>query len=128
MLLGHVLQILKEMVEPRRHWYFEWPIRCQGWSLPELVNFRHYCIRKGCPVYEVRIDGCMYGLMSKEKPGTYLQKPWTIWTTDPTSEAACGRRCRETHPHTWVMGRDTNCSGFYPRAMGEAIAEFWADS
>ena len=39
---------------------------------------------------------------------------------------ACGRCCRgSTHPHTVIMGRDTNRSGFYPRAMGEAIARHW---
>ncbi|MDA8583090.1 hypothetical protein N9L68_02630 [bacterium] len=98
--LGTCFAYFENMVEPRRHWYFEWPNRCQGWRLPELVEFRSYCIRKGCPVYEVRIDGCMYGLLSKQKPFTYLQKPWNIWTTDPTFVRACGRRCRETHPHT----------------------------
>ena len=46
-------------------------------------------------------------------------------TTDPTFERACGCRCQKTHPHIWVMGRDTTRSGFYPRAMGEAIARHW---
>ena len=125
LLLGHVLHILEKMVGGRRHWYFEWPSRCQGWALPELVAFKSHCIQKGCPVYKVRIDGCTYGLMSNEKPGTYLKKPWTILTSDPTFESACGRCCQETHTHTWVMGRDTNRSGFYPRAMAEAIARHW---
>ena len=49
MLLGHVLHILRNMVEPRRHSYCEWPNRCQGWMLPELVEFKRYCIRKGLP-------------------------------------------------------------------------------
>ena len=126
-LLGHVLQILKNMAGRRRHRYFEWPTRCQGWQLPELVAFRSHCIAKGWPVYKVRIDGCMYGLMSKQRrTGTYLKKSWTIWTTDPTFGLACGRCCPgSTHPHTVIMGRDTNRSGFYPRAMGEAIARHW---
>ena len=121
-----ILQILKNMAGLRRHWYFEWPTRCQGWQLPELVAFRSHCIAKGWPVYKVRIDGCMYGLMSKDRPGTYLKKAWTIWTTDPTFGPACGRCCRGSpHPHTVIMVRDTNRSGFYPKAMGEAIARHW---
>ena len=125
-LLRHVLQILKNMAGRRRHWYFEWPTRCQGWQLPELVAFRSHCIAKGWAVYKVRIDGCMYGLMSKDRPGTYLQKAWTIWTTDPTFGPACGRCCQgSTHDHTVIMGKDTNRSGFYPKAMVEAIARHW---
>ena len=131
MLLRNVLQILKSMVGVRRHVYFEWPTRCQGWLLPELVAFRSHCIAKGCPVYNVRIDGCMYKLMSEQRPGTYLKKAWTILTTDPTFESACGRCCKgkgKTHLHTVIMGRDTKYSGFYPRAMGNAIAKHWTHS
>ena len=125
-LLRQVLQIMKSIVALRRHVYFEWPTRCQGWQLRELAAFRSHCIAKGCPVYKVRVDGCMYGLMSKQRPGTYLKKAWTILTTDPTFGSACGRCCRgSTHPHTVIMGKDTHRSGFYPRAMGKAIARHW---
>ena len=130
MLLGHDWQnlnfIKQNLAEHRRYWFFEWPTRCQGWQLPELVAFRSHCIAKGWPVYRVRIDGCMYGLMSKDRPGTYLKKAWTIWTTDPTFGPACGRCCQgSTHDHTVIMGKDTNRSGSYPKAMGEAIARHW---
>ena len=125
-LLRNALQILKSMVGVRRHVYFEWPTRCQGWLLPELVAFRRHCIAKGCPVYKVRIDGCMYRLKSEQRPGTYLKKAWTILTTDPTFGSACGRCCQgRTHLHTVIMGKDTTYSGFYPRAMGKAIARHW---
>ncbi|MDA8583253.1 hypothetical protein N9L68_03445 [bacterium] len=65
--LGTCCAYVENMVEPRRHWYFEWPSRCQGWRLPELVKCRSHCIRKGCPVHDVRIDGCMYGVMSNNE-------------------------------------------------------------
>ena len=126
LLLGHVLQMLKHMAGLGRHWYFEWPTRCQGWQLPELAAFRSHCIDKGCPVYEVRIDGCRYGLKSQRRPCTYVKKAWTILTTDHTFSSSCGRRCQgSTHPHTVIRGRDTNHSAFYPRAMGEAVARHW---
>ena len=127
-LLRNVLHVLKSMVGPRRHMYFEWPTRCHGWRLRELAAFRSYCIARGYPVYRVRIDGCMYGLMSKRRPGTYLKKAWTVLTTDPQFESACGRCCCGGHPHTVIMGSDTNASGFYPKAMGEAIARHWDPS
>ena len=100
--------------------------RVEMTKMPELVAFRRHCIAKGCPVYMVRIDGCMYGLKSEQRPGTYLKKAWTILTTDPTFGSACGRCCqRRNHLHTVIMGRDTKYSGFYPRAMGKAIARHW---
>ena len=127
-LLCNVLKVLKRVVSPNRHIYFEWPSRCQGWRLPELLAFRSECIARGLAVHSVQIHGCMYNLMSREEEGMRLKKSWTILTTDPTFSSACGRRCDGGHPHRTIGGRDTCHSGFFPDAMGRAIAKHWVSS
>ena len=122
-LLRNVLKVLKRVVAPHRHIYFEWPTKCPGWSSPELAAFEKYILKKHV-VHHVTIHGCMYGLRSVKKG----MKSWTILTTDPTFESACGRHCDGMHGHTRIVGEDTQHSGFYPDAMGRAIAKHWASS
>ena len=127
-LLRNVLKVLKMLVGISCHIYFEWPTRCQGWRLPELSAFRVECIARGHAVHNVKIDGCMYNLMSREEPGLRLRKSWTILTTDPAFESACSRRCDGGHQHRVIGGKDTCHSGFYPESMGRAITKHWASS
>ena len=127
-LLRNVLKVLKRAVGRNRHIYFEWPTNCHGWRLPELSAFKEECLARGHCMHRVMIHGCMYGLMSKEAPGLYLRKSWTVLTTDGRFEKACGRRCDGGHDHRVIDGRDTCHSGFYPDAMGRAIAKHWASS
>ena len=127
-LLRRVLKVLKWVVGPQRHVYFEWPTNSHGWRLPELAAFRTNCIARGHAVHRVRIDGCMYGLRSKKKEGLHLKKSWTILTTDPTFGSACGRCCDGGHSHITIDGIDTAHSGFYVNAMGKAIAKHWEAS
>ena len=130
-LLRNVLKVLKRVVGPGRHIYYEWPSRCHGWQIPELCAFRAECRARGHPIHSVKIDGCMYGLKPKDEPeegGLFLRKSWTVLTTDPGFELACGRRCQGDHEHKVIMGKDTCHSGFYPNAMGQAIARYWASS
>ena len=128
-LLRNVLKVLKRVVGPKRYVYFEWPTRCHGWRIPQLCVFIQECIDHGHDVQRVRIDGCMYGLMANGHTGPEglrLKNSWTILTTDPTFESACGRRCDGGHRHRIIGGKDTCHSGFYPDDMGRAIAKHWA--
>ena len=122
-LLRGVLKVLKRAVGPHRHVYLSLPE--SKWGLPELNTFCGWCRARGHAVQRVTINGCMYGIMSQEVEGTHLRKSWTILTTDPRFESACGRRCDGSHIHTGrLLGIDKHGhDGLYPDAMGRAIAK-----
>ena len=125
-LVQNCVDILEAVVAQDGDIYFEWPRRCHGWRIRPLQHLRRYCEKVGKPTWSIPIDGCQYGLKSVDGK-TYLQKPWTILTTDESFKAI-GKKCpgeRPGHRHSLVQGKDTRRSAFYPKAMAEAIALHW---
>ena len=99
-------------------------------EIARTLSFQGEVFARGHAVHSVKIDGCMYGLMSLDarSGSARLRKSWTVLTTDPAFELACGRRCDGGHIHKVIGGKDTCHSGFYPDAMGKAIARHWVSS
>ncbi len=128
-LVGHCTRILLRAAERGAHIYFEWPHSCQGWNVSELVGLREDLRKLGRETFEVRFDGCAFGLRSLTK-GYLLRKAWRVLTTN-ADLAQASRTCPlkgkngPNHEHKRIMRADTVRSAFYPKAMCDAIADRW---
>ena len=108
--------------------YWEWPRICRGWKEEHIEKFREF-LEKVCgrPVYDCLIDGCRYGMLSRE--GNPVKKSWRIMTTDHTFYATFRLKlCLRQHTHQQIHGVETNRSAYYPSALCRSIAKLWRKS
>ena len=119
--------LLAVVLDNRGHIYFEWPTRCRGWQVVELMNFLSQLKRAGVQVFKCIVHGCAYGLRS-DTSGRFLEKSWTILTTDEDMYHRLARRCPKNHQHEVIQGRQTARSAFYPPAMGRQVALIWRET
>ncbi len=124
-LIHNCVDILLRVAARGGDIYYEWPRRCTGWKISELQVLRSELAKMGKQVTDVRIDGCMYGMLDLSGKGL-LRKPWKVVTTDALFAEQVGRTCDHSHTHTVIEGRETSRSAFYPRRMASAIAHLWA--
>ena len=122
--LNVCLPICEHVVGQGGHFYFEWPARCQGWKVIELLRFKEVLARKGVVLYHCRIDGCAHGL--KNRAGThFLRKSWMIITNDQTMHHFLNKCCPKDHPHARIQGSETARSAYYPEAMAATVVLAW---
>lgn len=122
--LSVCLPVCEQVVAEGGHFYFEWPAKCHGWKVVELLRFIGVLEGKGVQLYRCRIDGCAYGL--KNRAGThFLLKPWTILTNDPTMHQLLNKRCPRDHLHATIQGGETTRSAYYPKAMAATVVLAW---
>ena len=94
---------------------FEWPTGIEGWQLPELqaIIAKH-------DLELINFHGCMFGLVSTE--GVAMKKSWTVATNCfELKQELAAAKCNGGHLHIPIEGRLTELSGFYPKAMAQAI-------
>ena len=77
-MLANGLLIAFAIVLNGGDFYFEWPAICQGWRLPELLDFFQQVKNLGRPIYKCVVDGCQYGL--KTKDGKHVCRSGGIFT------------------------------------------------
>jgi len=124
-LLRLCFAILLKALRQGSRIYFEWPARCQGWKVKEVVTFKRRCARiLKRPLTRVRLDGCMYKFTTRDGHAL-LRKPWVILTNDDLASEALGRVCDGSHTHKTIMGQETSRSAYYPPALAEAIVSLW---
>ncbi len=104
--------------------FWEWPLRCQGWSLPEVADLMRHAERRGRKVFFVTVNGCAFGM--KDENGILIEKGWRIMTTDEEFAKVMGKRVWSIyHLHRKVEGGLTSGTAFYPYQMVHEIARIW---
>eukprot|EP00435_Cladocopium_sp_Y103_P060485 s1600_g22.t1 len=100
------------------HCAFEWPKGCEGWKIPELLQFikRH-------DLFIAEPQGCAFGLQDKD--GNPHLKTWRVATSSwKLAVNLDNGRC--SHPpefkHAPLEGNATKKSAFYTREMAECIS------
>ena len=109
---------------PNLEIFWEWPTRCYGWNEPMIQRLGHEMIKANKEWLFARIDGCRYGLLSKQ--GLPLRKQWTIATTSRHFFTVYrAKTCTGSHDHDHIQGVETNRSAYYPWKMCKSIAQHW---
>jgi len=119
------LTVLAQVVKQGGDIYFEWPSRCQGWKIPELVRFVDNVTNGGRCIYKCHVHGCAYNLTTRSGKA-HLRKRWTILTTDKEMFQRLARKCPGGHTHSAIQGSETSRSAFYPLEMAAMVAVVWA--
>ena len=110
--------------DPSVEVFWEWPTRCYGWSEPGLHQLEQEMLNADKEWLYSRIDGCRYGLLSKQ--GLPLRKQWTIATSSRHFyDLYKNKTCTGAHEHDYIQGVETNRSAYYPWKMCKSIAQTW---
>ena len=75
------------------HVYWEWPLSCMAWKIPETTGFFQGLKDLGLGPYFVPVDGCAYGMRAAGTTGPFVKKPWKILTINPDFQKMVGRLC-----------------------------------
>ena len=98
---------------------WEWPTRAtSGWRSGAIARLRRLCRKHRRHLYEVRVDGCAYGLEWRGEP---LLKQWTILTTSKQMWLELCRRCPGNHSHAECRGPAAQASSYYPVQLCKAV-------
>ena len=82
-----------------RGFLFEHPYTASSWHTTELAE-----LKQEQNVYEVRVDMCAFGLVTKE--GVPALKPTLLSTNIESLANALGRRCNGKHPQHQPLRED----------------------
>ena len=100
------------------HCAFEWPKGCEGWKIPELLQFikRH-------DLFIAEPQGCAFGLQDKDG-NPHLKTWWVATSSWKLAVNLDNKRC--SHPpefkHAPLEGNATKKSAFYTHEMAECIS------
>ena len=97
-----VVMIFKQVVLNGGDIYYEWPTGSHGWNIPELVELWRFCRRLNITLFKTYVSGCHYGM--KNDKGEYLDKRWTISTTDREFAGKATCQCDGGHTHGSIQG------------------------
>ena len=109
-MVRNIIPIFKEAIENDGDIYYEWPTRCHGWQIKELVDFKQWCEARGRVLHKTYVWGCQYGM--KDDQGTAIPKLWTILTTNKSFKDGVERRCPMDHDHCEITGKLTSKTAF----------------
>ena len=98
---------------PNSYFYFEWPLRCQGWDLPIVRRLRSLL------PFECTFDGCAYNL--RDGHGQLIKKSWRVITNHLEFTRRVHRTCNGRHQHGQVRGATAIQSGYYNRRLVAAF-------
>ena len=91
-----------------------------------LRKFREWCANQRIDIFDVRLDGCQYGLKCQKG---MLLKPWKILTNCSQFRSlsrVCSKEHRASIKHVPILGAGLTASAAeYPPRMVDAIVDLW---
>ena len=68
-MIRNMLTIIKKALQLMNDvdFYWEWPHRCQGWHIPEMLAIEDLLEKHGRSWKGARVDGSRYGMMDDDR-------------------------------------------------------------
>lgn len=117
-ILRNYIRCAEVIMQNGGHCAFEWPKDCEGWKIPELLQF---C--KKHDLFVAEPQGCAFGLCDSEG-NPHLKSWWVATSCWKLAINLDNRRC--DHPpgfkHAPLEGSATGKSAFYTPEMAQCIS------
>lgn len=126
-IIRQCLRIAREVVRHHGDVVWEWPRTCRAWRLKVMKRFQRWLAKKGVTIYNVDVDGCMFGLVNPDT-GHSLKKSWRLMCTEAAMlqvTKTCSVAHRKEVPHDVIQGKLTAMSAFYPTDLVHRVCQVW---
>ena len=94
------------------HMYWEWFVKCAGWSSVEMRDFRAQQKSCGREVFMTACDSCCF---AKRENNLLEHHRWQFLTSDPRFKEYMSLQCHGNHEHVWKQIHEGKRE--YPVAM-----------